>query len=52
MDKKKNSIGTPREGIFLPNDQSNRIGIFIHMGTSAAWSEGCIVIDEQELLTI
>lgn len=52
MDKKKNSTGTPREGIFLPNDQTNRTGIFIHMGTSAAWSEGCIVVDEQELLKI
>ena len=52
MDKKKNSTGTPREGIFLPNDQTNRTGIFIHKGTSAAWSEGCIVVDEQELLKI
>ncbi len=52
MDKKKNSIGNPREGIYLPNDQTNRTGIFIHMGTSAAWSEGCIVIEEQELLKI
>jgi len=25
--KKKNSTGTPREGIFIPNDQTNRVGI-------------------------
>lgn len=52
MSSKKNSLGQPREGIYLPNSQTNRQGIFIHMGNSAAWSEGCVVIKETELLKI
>ena len=40
-----------REGIFIPNVRGYR-GIFIHKGTSAAWSDGCIVINEADLLRI
>jgi len=49
---KKNSLGKNREGIYLPDKQTNRRGIFIHMGNNAAWSDGCIVIKEQEILKI
>ncbi len=49
---KKNSFGKKREGIYLPDKQTNRRGIFIHMGNNAAWSDGCIVIKEQEVLKI
>jgi hypothetical protein len=49
---KKNSYGTSREGIYLPDKQTNRRGIFIHMGNNAAWSDGCIVIKEQEIQKI
>jgi len=49
---KKNSFGKKREGIYLPDKQTNRRGIFIHMGNNAAWSDGCIVIKEQEILKI
>jgi len=49
---KKNSFGKPREGIYLPDKQTNRRGIFIHMGNNAAWSDGCIVIKEKEILKI
>jgi len=52
MMNKRNSMGQPREAIYLPNEQTNRKGIFIHMGNSPAWSEGCIVIKEPELLNI
>ncbi len=52
MGTNRNSMGQPREAIFLPNNQTNRAGIFIHMGTSPAWSEGCIVIEEEEILRI
>ena len=52
MRKKKNSKGGKREGIFLPNNQTKRRGIFIHMGTSHKWSDGCIVIKESLLLKI
>ena len=46
MATKKNSSGNPREAIFLPN-VPGFTGIFVHMGNSAAWSDGCIVIEEQ-----
>lgn len=49
---KKNSFGKQREGIYFPDKQTNRRGIFIHMGNNAAWSDGCIVIKEQEILKI
>lgn len=52
MSTKTNSSGGDREAIYLPNDQTGRRGIFIHMGSSPAWSEGCIVIIEPELLKI
>jgi hypothetical protein len=51
MKTKKNSLGRPREAIFIPSVPGYR-GIFIHMGTSAAWSDGCIVIREKEMLKI
>ncbi len=51
MRSKKNSKGNPREGIFIPSVPGHK-GIFIHMGTSAAWSDGCIVIKEIDLLKI
>ena len=52
MNSKKNSTGGKREGIYLPDDQTGRGGIFIHMGRNSSWSDGCIVIVEQELLKI
>ena len=52
MMSKKNSHGKPREAVYLPDNQTNRRGIFIHMGNNAAWSKGCIVIKESELLKI
>lgn len=52
MSSKKNSSGGNREAIYLPDSQTGRGGIFIHMGSSSAWSEGCIVIVEPELLKI
>ena len=52
MATKKNSKGKKREGIFIPDEQTGRQGIFIHMGTDCSWSEGCIVIEESEVLRI
>lgn len=51
MANKKNSKGEKREGIYIP-DTPGHSGIFIHMGTSPSWSDGCIVIVEAELLKI
>lgn len=51
MSNKKNSSGTAREAIWLPKVQGFT-GIFIHLGTSSAWSDGCIVIREKEMLEI
>ena len=52
MRTKKNSQDKKREGIYIPDKQTNRRGIFIHMGTNASWSEGCIVIKEKEMLKV
>ena len=52
MCTKKNSKGERREGIFIPDEQTGRQGIFIHMGTDCSWSEGCIVIEESKMLRI
>lgn len=51
MTTKTNSNGKPREAIYIPN-VSGYSGIFIHMGSSAAWSDGCIVISEVEMLKL
>jgi hypothetical protein len=51
MATKKNSKKKPREAILIPSVPGHA-GIFIHMGTSAAWSDGCIVIKESEVLKI
>jgi hypothetical protein len=51
MTTKKNSKGQPREAIFIPNVKGFK-GIFIHMGTSPNWSDGCVVISEPYLLKI
>lgn len=51
MATKRNSRGGPREAIFIPNVKGFK-GIFVHMGTSHAWSDGCIVIEESEMLKI
>ncbi len=53
MARKKNSKGTPREAIFLPN-VSGFSGIFIHMGKPPypKWSDGCIVIEESKMIEI
>ncbi len=50
MNSKTNSKGKKREAIYLPDEQTGRGGIFIHMGNSAAWSEGCIVIKEAQVI--
>jgi hypothetical protein len=51
MATKMNSEGKPREAIFIPNVLGFK-GIFIHKGTSAAWSDGCVVIAEPEIKRI
>ncbi len=53
MTRKKNSRGLPREAVFIP-DVKGFSGIFIHMGKMpyAEWSDGCIVIDESEMIQI
>lgn len=58
MANKYNADGTKRQAIWLGigvpvnNNARKSNGIFIHKGTSAAWSDGCIVIEEQEVLKI
>ena len=39
-------------GVPSDNDTKKHDGIFIHKGTSAAWSDGCIVIPEQQVMKI
>jgi len=51
MNKKKNSAGNPREAIYIP-DVLGFSGIFIHMGKSSNWSDGCILISESEIKKI
>ena len=53
MTRKKNSAGTPREAIFIPNVPGFS-GIFIHMGKPpyTNWSDGCIIIDEAKMIEI
>lgn len=51
MTNKRNSKGAPREAIFIPGVVGYS-GIFIHMGTGPSWSDGCIVIEEANMLTI
>lgn len=58
MANKYNADGTKRQAIWLGtgvpvnNNARKSNGIFIHKGTSAAWSDGCIVIEEKEVLKI
>lgn len=52
MRNKRNSKGELREAIYLPDHLTGHTGIFIHMGTGPGWSDGCIVIEESELLKI
>jgi hypothetical protein len=58
MANKLNSRRTKREAIWLGKDApiAHRTrkanDIFIHMGTSAEWSDGCIVAAENEVLKI
>jgi len=40
------------KAIFLPDEQTGHTGIFIHRGTNANWSDGCIVIHEGDLQKI
>ncbi len=51
MTNKHNSQGAPREAIFIPGVVGYS-GIFIHMGTSPSWSDGCIVIEKANMLKI
>jgi len=51
MSSKTNSAGAPREGVFIPNT-SGFIGVFVHMGTGPSWSDGCIVIAEEDMLRL
>jgi len=51
MATKRNSTGGAREGVFIPGVPGHS-QIFVHMGTGPAWSDGCIVIDEPEMLKI
>jgi hypothetical protein len=51
MKTKRNTAGNPREAIFIPTVPGYS-GIFIHMGRNSRWSDGCIVIKENELKKI
>ncbi len=51
MSNKRNSKGAPRESIFIPG-VVGYAGIFIHMGTGPSWSDGCIVVEESNMLKI
>ncbi|MCG6969147.1 MAG: DUF5675 family protein [Gammaproteobacteria bacterium] len=53
MSHKKNSLGNPREAVYIP-DVKGYSGIFIHMGKNPFenWSDGCIVIAENEMLKL
>lgn len=51
MATKQNSTGGPREAVYIPGVPGHS-QIFIHMGNSAAWSDGCIVIEEAAMLKI
>lgn len=53
MTSKKNSKGQPREAVFIPN-VTGYSEIFIHMGKPPyeKWSDGCIVIEEPEMIKI
>lgn len=53
MQNKLNTAGGPREAIFIPG-VAGFTGIFIHMGRSPyeLWSDGCIVIEESDMLKI
>lgn len=35
------------KAVFLPNDQTGRVGIFIHAGSKPEHSEGCIVCSRE-----
>ena len=54
MATKRDSVtGLQRPGIFLPSAVSPRTGrteIFIHEGRDPSWSDGCIVIDRDEMM--
>lgn len=39
-----------RDGIYIPDEQTGKIGIFLHFGRDASWSEGCIVTPEADLI--
>ena len=53
MARKINSKGNPREAVFIPGVKGFS-GIFIHMGKPPyeKWSEGCIVIEESQIIDI
>lgn len=56
--KSDGSDGGKRQGIWLGKDVPYKNGtkfsdgIFIHKGTSAVWSDGCIVAHENEVVKI
>jgi hypothetical protein len=41
-----------RAGIYIPNEQTGKNGIFIHYGESAHWSEGCIVTGHEMMTAL
>jgi hypothetical protein len=59
---KKNSKGTRREGIFIPNVPNGRggfrVGIFVHYwpgpgnGDLKVWSDGCVLVLETDMLAM
>jgi len=51
MATRRNSKGQKREAIHIPNVPGFH-GVFIHMGNSPSWSDGCIVIREESMLEI
>ena len=51
MANKRNSKGAPRESIFIPG-VIGYSGVFIYMGTGPSWSDGCIVVEEDNMLKI
>ena len=41
-----------RPAVYLPDAQTGRKGIFIHMGTDPSWSDGCIVCSAEKIAVI
>lgn len=38
-----------KEAIYIPDEQTNKRGIFVHEGENQLWSEGCICITKPKM---